>query len=208
MTSLLRSLHPRLAKLMEHRAPRPARRRWCSALLVCQLAVGSETCARAADRAPRTDADLVDTRAAKRNRYWIADLYNPGWAELSMSKHRREIAARGPVWAWLVNNGPHGSSFQWGQTPQAPKAFRDLDLLREIVEERTAADPFFSFGARSAALELLIEEEADYVRRAIQVLSVVASTEDADALRKLLRHRSADVRKDAQACLFELGVQV
>jgi hypothetical protein len=32
-------------------------------LLVCQLAVGSETCARAADRAPRTDAGPVDTRA-------------------------------------------------------------------------------------------------------------------------------------------------
>jgi hypothetical protein len=32
-------------------------------LLVCQLAVGSETCARAADRAPGTDAGPVDTRA-------------------------------------------------------------------------------------------------------------------------------------------------
>jgi hypothetical protein len=32
-------------------------------LLVCQLAVGSETCARAADRAPPTDAGLVDAPA-------------------------------------------------------------------------------------------------------------------------------------------------
>ena len=70
MRSLLRSLHHRLTRLMEHRAPRPAPvaprrsgRRWCSALLVCQLAVGSETCARAADRAPPQDAGVVDTAA-------------------------------------------------------------------------------------------------------------------------------------------------
>ena len=50
MRSLLRSLHRRLAKL-------------CTALLVCQLAVGSETCARADDRAPGTDAGVVDTPA-------------------------------------------------------------------------------------------------------------------------------------------------
>jgi hypothetical protein len=124
-----------------------------------------------------------------------------------MSKHRREIAARGPVWAWLVNNGPHGPSFEWGQTPQTSREFRELDLLREIVAERTAADPSFPLVARSAALELLAEKDPDYIRRAIQVLSVVAAAEDVDALRRFLRHRSADVRKDARTCLFELGVQ-
>jgi hypothetical protein len=94
-----------------------------------------------------------------------------------MSKHRREIAARGPVWAWLVNNGPHGPSFEWGQTPQTPRNIRALDLLRSIIAERAAADPSFPVVARSAALELLGEEDADYIRRAIQVLSVVAAAD-------------------------------
>lgn len=125
-----------------------------------------------------------------------------------MSKHGREIAARGPVWAWLINNGPHGPSFEWGQTPRTPREFRELDLLREILAERAAVDASFPLAARSAALELLAEEEVDYVRRAIQVLSVVATGEDIDAVRKFLRHRDAGVRKDARACLFELGVQV
>jgi hypothetical protein len=125
-----------------------------------------------------------------------------------MSKHVREIAARGPVWAWLVNNGPHGSSFEWGRTPQAPREFRDLGLLRHIVAERTASDPAFAVLARSAALELLGDTQVDYVRRAIQVLSVVAAAEDVDAVRRLLRHRDAGVRKDARACLFELDVRV
>lgn len=125
-----------------------------------------------------------------------------------MSKHRREIAARGPVWAWLVNNGPHGPSFEWGQTPQTPKDVRQLDILRRIVAERTAADVSFPSIARSAALEMLAEQDPEYVRRAIQVLSVVATDGDMDALRGFLRHRNADVRKDARACLFELGFQM
>ncbi len=124
-----------------------------------------------------------------------------------MSKHNREIAARGPVWAWLVNNGPHGPSFEWGQAALAPREIRELDLLRQIVSERTSADPSFPSVARSAALELLTEENAGYVRRAIQVLSVLAVADDVDVLRKFLRHRDADVRKDARACLFELGIQ-
>jgi hypothetical protein len=111
------------------------------------------------------------------------------------------------VWAWLVNNGPHGSSFEWGHTPQTPRAFRELDLLRKIVAARAASDPSFPDLARSAALELLADAQVDYVRRAIQVLSVVAAAEDVDAVRHLLQHRDAGVRKDARACLFELGVR-
>ena len=130
------------------------------------------------------------------------------WADQGMSKYEREIAARGPVWAWLVSSGPHGSSFEWGQTPQAPREFRELDLLRQLVAERAAVDPSFSLAARKAALELLAGAEVDYIRRAIQVLSVVAAAEDVDVIRKFLRHRNADVRKDARACLFELRVLV
>lgn len=122
-----------------------------------------------------------------------------------MSKHRREIAARGPAWAWLVNNGPHGSSFEWGQTPRAPRNHRDLDLLRRVVAERAAADPSFPVDARSAALQLLGDEDTEFVRRAIQVLGVIAEAEDVEVLRRLLRHRNANVREDARACLFELG---
>jgi hypothetical protein len=125
-----------------------------------------------------------------------------------MSKHRREIAALGPVWDWLVNRGPHGLFFEWGQTPRTPREHRDLDLLRRVVAERTAADPSFPSIARAAALELVAEGEAEYVRRAIQVLSVVAIDEDLDALKKFLRDPNPDVRKDARACLFELGVHV
>ena len=117
------------------------------------------------------------------------------------------MAARGPVWAWLINNGPHGPSFEWGQGPQAPREFRDLDLLRKIVAERTDAEPSFPILARAAALELLGETPVDHVRRAIQVLSVVAGPEDVDVVRHLLKHRDAGVRKDARACLFELGVR-
>jgi hypothetical protein len=125
-----------------------------------------------------------------------------------MSKHEREIAARGHVWAWLVNNGPHGSSFEWGHTPQTPREFRELDLLRKIVAERAVSEPSFPDVARRAALELLADAQVDYVRRAIQVLCVVAAGEDVDAIRHLLQHRDAGVRKDARACLFELGARV
>jgi hypothetical protein len=123
-----------------------------------------------------------------------------------MSKQEREMAARGPVWAWLINNGPHGPSFEWGQTPQAPREFRDLDLLRKVVAEHTDTEASFPVRARAAALELLAGTQVDHVRRAIQVLSVVAAPEDVGAVRQLLQHRDAGVRKDARACLFELGV--
>lgn len=79
--------------------------------------------------------------------------------------------------------------------------------MRKTIAERSAADPSFPVDARSAALGLLAEKESDYVRRAIQVLSVIATSEDIDVLRAFLRHRNPEVRKDARACLFELGVQ-
>lgn|SRR5262245_18604945 len=125
-----------------------------------------------------------------------------------MSTHLKELAGRGGVWPWLVNNGPHGSSFEWGRSPHAPRQYRDLDLLRRVIVDQSAADPSFPTHARVAALELLTEEQPELILRGIQVLCIVGSEEDWGEIERLCTHPNASVRKDARACLFERGIHV
>lgn len=125
-----------------------------------------------------------------------------------MPKHERDLTGRGGVWPWLLTNGPHGPSFEWGQSPQAPRDHRDIDLLRRFIAERADASPSFATDARAAAMELLTTgEETVFLRRAIQVMAVLGTPEDIGTIEKYLRHSNAGVRKDARACLFELGVR-
>jgi HEAT repeat protein len=110
-----------------------------------------------------------------------------------------------PVWQWFVFNGPHGQKFEWHRSH--PRCSRDLDLLRQFIEERSAQIPDFTERARVVALHALALEDDVMVRTAIQVLCVVGTPEDLDLIVPLLRHRSRAVRSDAQACLFERGVR-
>jgi hypothetical protein len=56
-------------------------------------------------------------------------------------------------------------------------------------------------------LEALEFDEEEIVRRAIQVLCVVAREEDLLRLRKYVSHPSKEVQNDAKACLFQRGVK-
>jgi hypothetical protein len=122
-----------------------------------------------------------------------------------MERYKQQMVARSAVWSWLLTRGPHGPSFEWGKRPRTPNRIRDLNYLRESISAQTSTDPSFPVDLRHAALELLAEENPEFIRRALQVLSVVGLNEDADTLKSFLDHDDALVRKDAQASLFELG---
>jgi len=106
-----------------------------------------------------------------------------------------------------MTRGPHGPSFEWGQNPGAPRDFRCLELLRTSIAEQTADDESFPSEVRNAALELLVSDDAEFVRRGLQVLSVVGTEADNELVESLLEHSDARVRKDARASLFERGVK-
>jgi hypothetical protein len=120
---------------------------------------------------------------------------------------RRLIPEPGdPVWQWFVFNGPHGQKFEWHRS--VPRVPGDLDLLRKFIAERDGQIAGFAERARQVALTALEIEDGVMVRTAIQVLCVVGATSDLDQIVPFLKHRSALVRADAQACLFERGVRV
>lgn len=125
-----------------------------------------------------------------------------------MRGSKEQLVARGGVWPWLMTRGPHGSLFEWGQNPGGPRDFRCLELLRTSIAEQTADDESFPSEVRSAALELLATADSDFIRRGLQVLSVVGNEWDDELVKSFLDHPDAIVRKDARASLFERGVKV
>jgi hypothetical protein len=124
-----------------------------------------------------------------------------------MRDSKENLVARGGVWPWLATRGPHGPSFEWGQNPGAPRDFRCLELLRTSIAEQTADDESFPAEVRSAALELLATDDSEFIRRGLQVLSVVGTEGDNEFVISFLEHPDANVRKDARASLFERGVK-
>ena len=118
--------------------------------------------------------------------------------------HWRVLAADDPEWIWFLRNGPHGSSFNWGQDLPGYNA---LKHLREIVSERNTVDPQFSIKARKIALEALQSEDINLVRRAIQVLCVVGSDDEVRLLHSFTSHADQAVAKDAKSCLYERRVR-
>lgn len=125
-----------------------------------------------------------------------------------MRDSKENLVARGGVWPWLITRGPHGPLFEWGQNPGGPRDFRCLELLRTSIAEQTADDESFPSEVRSAALELLATDDSEFIRRGLQVLSVVGNDGDHDFIESFLEHPDANVRKDAWASLFERGVKV
>ena len=125
-----------------------------------------------------------------------------------MRDSKENLVACGGVWPWLVTRGPHGLSFEWGQQPRAPRDFRCFDLLRSAIAEQAESDESFPAELRNAALELLADDDVEFIRRALQVLSVVGAEGDDEFMKSFLNHPDANVRKDAQASLFERGVKL
>ena len=125
-----------------------------------------------------------------------------------MRDFKQSLVLRGGVWPWLLTRGPHGQSFEWGQTPGTPRDFRSLDLLRRSIAEQSSSDESFIANVRAAALELLTTDDPELLRRALQVLSVVGDETDTQTMESFLDHQDAGVRKDARASLFERGVKV
>jgi hypothetical protein len=124
-----------------------------------------------------------------------------------MRDSKENLVALGGVWPWLMTRGPHGPLFEWGQTPGGPRDFRCLELLRTSIAEQTADDESFQSEVRSAALELLATDDSEFIRRGLQVLSVVGIKRDDELIKSFLAHPDANVRKDARASLFERGVK-
>jgi hypothetical protein len=125
-----------------------------------------------------------------------------------MRDSKENLVARGGVWPWLIARGPHGPSFEWGQTPGTPHDFRCLELLRTAIAEQTAGDESFPSEIRNAALELLATDDSEFIRRGLQVLSVVGNKADNEFVKSFLEHPDANIRKDARASLFERGVKL
>ncbi len=110
-----------------------------------------------------------------------------------------------PVWQWFVLNGPHGEAFRWAKdTP----ARRDLELLREFIQQNETSSPGFENRAHAVAREALTLENPVLVRTGIQVLTVIGDEDDLAVIETLLRHPDPRVARDAGAALFERGVKV
>lgn len=109
-----------------------------------------------------------------------------------------------PVWQWFLRNGPHGSSFCWSPTKKGPPGYSGLEHLRRIVSEKTAIEPRFPERARVVAIAAIGTENADLIRRGIQVLAAVGVRSDVEKIKALAEHSVDAVVKDAKACLFEL----
>ena len=106
------------------------------------------------------------------------------------------------VWHWLLRLGPHGSSFNW-----CTSRFGDLRLLQEFIAEYTETDPDFAAKARHTALEALVSDCPNVIRRGLQILAVVGRDEDNASVEGLLDHLDEGVGTDARCCLFVRGIK-
>lgn len=118
--------------------------------------------------------------------------------------HRRTLAVT-PESDWLLNRGPHGLKFGWGDH----RWFRsDLQLLRDSIADQIGADSEFEAKLRVAALESLETDSVEYIRRAIQVLSVIGLADDQPRISRFLQHPDEGVSKEAPSCLFEMRMRL
>ena len=117
--------------------------------------------------------------------------------------HRRRLSVT-PEWDYLLNQGPHGGDFNWGDHRYFTS---HLQLLRQSIADQVGADPEFGARLRVAALEALETGDTEYIRRAIQVLSVAGLAEDQARISLFLPHPDEAVGKDARSCLFEMKMR-
>ncbi len=109
-----------------------------------------------------------------------------------------------PVWWWLIERGPHGGSFTWGQTRSSPPGYVGIEHLHRVVDENIRSDASFIGEARSVVALALRSEEPQIVRRAIQVAAVVGGEPELESIRLLTMHENAALAGDARASVFYL----
>jgi len=109
-----------------------------------------------------------------------------------------------PAWEWFASRGPHGAQFTWSASRTGPPGFVGLELLRQVIEERTAAEPDFPQRVRDIALDSLGSSDSALIRRALQVLAVVGQEPDLRAIHAFTSDTDELVSGDAKASHFEL----
>lgn len=126
---------------------------------------------------------------------------------------RSEIVALGgdptqPAWHWFLINGPHGSSFTWGQTRGEPAGYVGLEHLRRIVAEHQASNPEFLAEVTAVLAKALMSSKPEFLRRAIQVAGALELVALRERIRSLLSHPDTQIAGDARACIFALRTSV
>src|SRR5437868_6423422 len=92
------------------------------------------------------------------------------------------------AWYWFMCRGPHGPTFTWGVSHQGPPGYVGLELLRKVIDERTALEADFPERLRAIARAAVGSSDAEVVRRSLQVLAVVGHMEDIPLIEGLVTH--------------------
>jgi len=125
-------------------------------------------------------------------------------SELSAEIRRLGGDETDEIWRWFVLNGPHGSSFTWGQTRGEPPGYVGVEHLQKIVAERMLLDSSFMERARHVAGLALSSADQNFLCRAIQVASVVGSEHELKRLAPFTSHENPAVAAQARAGSFHL----
>jgi len=108
------------------------------------------------------------------------------------------------VWLWLLERGPHGADFSWGQRKNKPPGYVGVEHLLQIVQERSENDSSFLERAREAVKLALRSDNPVILRRGIQVAAVVGGESELVAVASLVQSEVQNVAADAKASAFYL----
>ncbi|MCP3675307.1 MAG: hypothetical protein GY829_12650 [Gammaproteobacteria bacterium] len=109
-----------------------------------------------------------------------------------------------PEWQWLLNNGPHGTSFTWSQTKSEPAGCVGVELLEEFVQEKSENSDSFRKAAEVMITQALESNNTNILIRAIQVGAVIGSEKELKVISTLTKHPEDLVFKNAKASVFYL----
>ena len=109
-----------------------------------------------------------------------------------------------PEWEWFLKRGPHGEDFTWGQTKNEPPGYVGVEHLKEIIESKISQEPHFIIKIRKVIGIALKSNNAELVRRGIQVASIIGESDELALVGTLTKHPSQEVVNDAKACIFLL----
>lgn len=110
------------------------------------------------------------------------------------------------VWHWFICNGPHGENFSWHK--EMSFGARDIDVLREFIEEKTNADHNFISKARVVAREALSNDNPIIICTAIQILAIIGDEIDFIKIKTLTDNSDENIAINARCCLFENGIKI
>lgn len=108
------------------------------------------------------------------------------------------------LWRWLIERGPHGTSFTWSPTRSGPPGYVGIEHLQQVIAERAGHEPDFPARIRDIAHMALAASEAEILRRAIQVAAVVGGDRELRVIATLVDHPEPTVAADARAGRFFL----